>query len=46
MIQRMIEFSLKNRGLILLAYACWRPGATGHCCGRRSMPFPISAKTR
>ena len=46
MIHRLIEFSLKNRFLILLAYACWLFGVTGHCSGRRLMPFPISVKTR
>ena len=46
MINRIIEFSMKNRWLILVVYARSRSGATGRCCTRPSTPSLTSAKTR
>jgi Cu/Ag efflux pump CusA len=40
MINRIIEFSMKNRWLILAVYAALAHGATGRFCIRPSTPFP------
>ena len=46
MIAQLIRWSIANRFLVLLATLMSPPGASGRCCARRSMRFPICRTCR